>query len=283
MARLLTGIEAARAKREELQKRIERLRAQGTVPTVGLIRVGEKPDDIQYETAAAKLFERLGIRLEKRVFAEDVEAKRLLLEIERMNRDETVHGIMMFRPLPRRLNEEALVNAIAPHKDIDGMTNASLAGVFLNSGTGFAPCTAEACMELLDYYGIDPRGKRAVVVGRSQVIGRPVAMMLMHQNATVTICHSQTAELWKLCREADILVAAVGKARMIDASCIGNGATVIDVGINVMPDGSVVGDVDFDSVFPVAEAISPVPRGVGSLTTTILAAHIVKAAEERNE
>jgi methylenetetrahydrofolate dehydrogenase (NADP+)/methenyltetrahydrofolate cyclohydrolase len=202
----------------------------------------------------------------------------VLRAIEALNSDDSVHGVLIFRPLPKHIGDAAVCGALNPSKDMDGITDGSAAAVFKGAGTGFAPCTAQASMEILDHYGIDPTGKRAVVVGRSLVIGRPVAMMLMQRNATVTICHTKTADMPSVTKQAEILVVAAGKAGAVGANYVSGGQTIIDVGVNVNAEGKLCGDVDFAAAEPVVAGITPVPGGVGAVTTAVLASHVVKAA-----
>ena len=184
----------------------------------------------------------------------------------------------MFSPLPKTLNEEKIKQMIHPWKDVDGMSPVNVAKVFSGDSTGFAPCTAEAVMEILDYYKIDLKGKRVTIVGRSMVVGKPLSMLMLGRHATVTICHTRTKDLAGTCRNAEILAAAAGKARMISEDMAADGAVVVDVGINVDEDGNLCGDVDYDAVEGKASYITPVPRGVGSVTTSVLAKHVLRSA-----
>lgn len=210
---------------------------------------------------------------------EDISQEEFEGEFRKVNADETVHGILLFRPLPAHLDEEPVRKMINPYKDVDCMSDVNLAKVFAGDQSGFAPCTAEAVMEMLEHYGIDVCGKKVTVVGRSMVVGRPLAMLMLQKNATVTVCHTRTAELAETCRNADILVAAAGRAKMITSDMIGEGAIVADVGINADAEGKMCGDVDYEGALEKASFISPVPRGVGSVTTSVLALHVIKAAE----
>ena len=199
--------------------------------------------------------------------------------IQEINQDDSLHGCLIFRPLPPQINEKKIAALLAPGKDIDGFTDGSLAGVFKGEPSGFAPCTAEAAIAILKHYHVNLSGARAVVLGRSLVIGKPVAMMLLQENATVTICHSRTKDIAKTAKEADVLIAAVGQAKMVTPEFCNSGQVIIDVGINVDEEGKLTGDVDYDSVEVLVKAITPVPRGVGSVTTSILMKHVVEAAE----
>ena len=281
MAEILKGAPVAAALTDELAARCAALKARGIAPALAIIRVGERPDDVAYERGAIKRCEKVGIAVKQYLLPADTKQDELLRAIDGINADEGIHGCLMFRPLPRHLDERGICEALDVSKDVDCMTERSLAGVFTGSGRGFAPCTAQSVMELLRHYGINPARKRAVVVGRSLVIGRPVAMLLLAANATVTVCHSRTNRLEEFTRGADIVVAALGRARALDEDYFEPGQIVIDVGINDAGDGTLVGDVDFDSVEPLVDAITPVPAGVGSVTTSVLCAHVIEAAERR--
>lgn len=279
MAVIWKGAPVAAALSEALAARCQALCQAGVTPTLGLVRVGQRPDDISYETGAMKRCDKVGISVRQFLLPENCSREELLETIQEVNADPGIHGCLLFRPLPRREDEEEVCALLAPEKDVDGMTAGSLASVFTGKGPGFPPCTAQACLEILDHYGICLEGKRAVVIGRSLVIGRPVAMMLQAKNATVTMCHTKTADLPAVCREADVLIAAAGKAGVVDARFVRPGQLVLDVGIHVGADGKLCGDVQFDAVEPVVEAITPVPAGVGAVTTAVLAKHVVEAAE----
>ena len=282
MAKLLLGKEV----NEKLNARIiadcEALKARGVQPTLAIVRCGERPDDLSYERGATKRAETLGVAVENFVLPEDVSKEELLKVIDGINANDKIHGVLMFRPLPKHLkaDQDEICNRLDPRKDVDGMTDGSNAGVFMGKALGFAPCTPAACMEILDHYGIDCTGKKAVVIGRSLVVGKPAAMMLVKKNATVTICHTRTADLPAVCREADILIAAAGKAGMVGADFVRPGQIVVDVGINWNEqEQKLCGDVDFDAVAPIVKAITPVPGGVGTVTTSVLIGHVVEAAK----
>lgn len=279
MAELWKGAPVAAALTGQLTARTEQLTARGVTPTLAIVRVGQRPEDLSYERGALKRCQTIGIAVKQFILSEDSSQQDLLKVIQQVNTDPGIHGCLLFRPLPRHMDEEAVCAALSPAKDVDGITAGSLAGVFTGRGQGFPPCTAQACLELLRHYGYDLTGKRAVVVGRSLVIGRPAAMLLLHENATVTLCHTRTADLAAECRRADVLVAAVGRACAIGADCLAHGQVVIDVGINVDADGNLVGDVDFAAASALVDAITPVPGGVGAVTTSVLARHVVEAAE----
>ena len=280
MAKLLKGAPVAAKLAEGVAARAAELGSRGIVPTLCLIRVGERADDLSYERGLLKRAASAGVDVRKVVLDVACSQDELMAAIFAANEDPAVHGILMFRPLPTSLDEAAACEAVAPEKDVDCLTSTSLARVFTGSGEGYAPCTTDAVMHLLDDAGVSLEGARVAVVGRSLVIGRPVAMMLQAENATVTMCHSKTRDLAECCREADVLVVACGRARMVGADCVRAGQVVIDVGINWDESaGRLVGDVDFDAVEPVVDAITPVPGGVGSLTTAVLMKHVVQAAE----
>ena len=281
MATIFKGAEVNSALNARIAADVEALKARGVEPKLGIIRVGERPDDLSYERTAEKRAEKLGVAVEKIVLPEDVSQAELLGVIKGVNENPLIHGVLLFRPLPKHLDEDAVCNALAPEKDIDGITDLSCAGVFAGKELGFAPCTPSACMEILEHYGVELRGKKAVVIGRSLVVGKPAAMMLLKRNATVTVCHTRTADLPAVCREADVLIAAAGKARMVTADFVRPGQRVIDVGINWdEQEQKLVGDVDFDAVEPIVAAITPVPGGVGTVTTSMLIGHVVEAAKK---
>ena len=279
MALVLDGRAVAAAIDEDLARRIGVLRAKQIVPTLEILRIGNKKDDLYYERSLARHCRDLGISVETVALDEASYKDRLLDAVESANRDDRIHGCMVFRPLPDAALESEACKRLDPEKDVDGMTFASLAGVFTGTGMGHPPCTAEACIAILDHYGIPLRGRRAVVVGRSLVVGKPVSILLQNRDATVTMCHSKTKDLVKECRCADILVVAIGKAEAIDERFFSPGQIVVDVGINVDKTGVTRGDVDYNAASAIVEAITPVPGGVGSVTTAILCRHIVEAAE----
>ena len=280
MAEVLKGMPVAKAISEELKARSEALQAKGVTPTLAIFRVGERDDDLSYERGAMKRAGQTGVAVKNVVLPADVDSEAFFQALDELNKDETVHGILMFRPLPRQLDGEKARQMLAPEKDMDGCTDGSLAGVFANAKVGFPPCTAQAAMEILKFYGIDPKGKRAAVIGRSLVIGRPVAMMLMHANATVTICHTRTVDVPSVTKEADIVIAASGQMESVGAEYLSEGQTVIDVGIGWNEaKGKLCGDVKFEEAEPVVSAITPVPGGVGSVTTAVLCKHVIEAAE----
>ena len=280
MAEIWKGAPVAAALSETVAAEAAELTAKGVLPTLAIFRVGERDDDLAYERGAMKRCEKVGVRVKNVVLPADVDSDTFFRTLEALNTDPEVHGILMFRPLPKQLDGEKARRMLAPEKDVDGCTDGSLAGVFTNTALGFPPCTAQAAMELLRYYGVDPKGKRVAVIGRSLVIGRPVAMMLMHANATVTVCHTRTVDVPAVTREADIVVAASGQMESVGADYVSDGQTVIDVGIGWNEaKGKLCGDVKFEEVEPIVSAITPVPGGVGSVTTAVLCKHVIEAAE----
>ena len=280
MAELLKGALVARSITEKCAERAEKLQNRGVVPTLAIVRVGENDSDLSYERGAEKRCREAGIAVRGIHFAADVDNETYLSAIRELNEDNGVHGILLLMPLPPQLDEKAARKALIPGKDVDGCTAGSLAGVFMNSGEGFPPCTAQAAMELLDYYGVECRGKQAAVAGRSLVFGRPAAMLLMHRNATVTVCHSRTEEMDNVLRQADIVLVGIGKMESIGKEYFRPGQTVIDIGIHWNAEKQkLCGDVKFDEAETVVAAITPVPGGVGAVTTSVLAKHVIDAAE----
>lgn len=276
---LLKGLDVANSINAELIAKLEQDKKK--VPQLAIIRVGERPDDVSYERGATKKMEKIGFGCTSYVFDADIDNESFQKEFDKINDNNDVDGILLLRPLPKHLDEQAVVNRIRPEKDLDGISPVNLAKVFAGDESGFAPCTAEAVIEMLDYAGIDLTGKKVTVVGRSLVIGKPVAMLLMKKNATVTICHTKTRDMAAECRNAEVLVAAAGSAKMITADYVGKDAVVIDVGINVDEEGKLCGDVDTEAVAENASLATPVPGGVGSVTTSVLAKHLMKAAQMR--
>ncbi len=280
MAEILRGAAVTAELNEKMAARAAALKERGVVPTLAILRVGERPDDISYETGAMKRCEKIGVAVKNVILPGDVEPEAFYAELDALNRDPAVHGILMFRPLPGQLDSEKARRMLAPEKDVDGCTDGSLAGVFTNTPVGFPPCTAQAAMEILAYYGVECAGKRAAVIGRSLVVGRPAAMMLMHRNATVTICHRKTKDMPAVVRQADIVIVAAGQMETIGAAYFREGQTVIDVGIGWNEEkGKLCGDVIFDEAEPIVSAITPVPGGVGTVTTSVLVSHVVEAAD----
>ena len=278
MAEILKGMDVANAMKEGLIAENAALLAKGVTPCLAIVRVGERPDDLAYERGALKRFEGIGVATRVSAFPEDIAQSEFETEFKKINDDAGVHGILLFRPLPKHLDEGAILEIIDPAKDMDGMCDTNIAKVFAGDESGYAPCTPEGVIELLKHFEVPLKGAKVTLVGRSMVVGKPLAMLLLKEHATVTICHTRTVDLAAECRAADILIAAAGAAKMIGAEHVKEGTVVIDVGINVDEEGNLCGDVDFDAVEPLASKITPVPGGVGSVTTSILAKHTLKAA-----
>ncbi len=278
MAEILKGAPVAAALTEKLISRAEKLKSKNIIPTLAILRVGENPGDISYETGAMKRCEKIGINVKKFILPENSTGEKILDVIREINNDNSIHGCLMLRPLQDKKTEEKACEILSPSKDVDCMTSGSLAKVFIGHGEGYAPCTAEACVELINFYGIEISGKNIAVIGRSLVIGKPLSMMLQSLNATVTMCHSKTQELEKICRNSDIIAAAIGKAKFVDKNFISQGQIIVDVGINLDENNKLCGDVDFEQAEPIVKAITPVPAGVGSVTTAVLAKHVIEAA-----
>ena len=279
MAELLKGKPVAEAILARCAADAEKLKEDHVVPLLAILRVGENEADISYEKGAMKRCAQAGVAVRNVILPGDISQEQFDAELQKLNEDDAVHGILMFRPLPRHLNNEKARNMIAPEKDVDGCTDGSLAGVFTNTRTGFAPCTAQAAVEILDYYGIEIKGKNITVIGRSLVVGKPLALLLMNRNATVTVCHTRTKDVPAACQNADIVVAATGKMETVGSEYFHEGQTVIDVGISWNEEkGKLCGDVVFEEAEPIVSAITPVPGGVGSVTTSVLVSHVVEAA-----
>ena len=282
MAKLLKGAEVTASLNMAVQSEVEALKEKGILPTLCIVRVGEREDDIAYERSAVKRCEAMGVAVKHFVLPGEAAQDELLSVIQEVNRDDGIHGCLLFRPLPKQLDDNTVRNALCPEKDVDGVTDASLAGVFAGIDTGFPPCTPRACVEILDYYGVELKGRKVTVVGRSLVVGKPAAMMLLSRHATVTICHTRTVDMPALCRQADVLIVAAGRANVVDGSYLSPGQTVIDVGINVDEGGKLCGDVRFADAQAVVDAITPVPGGVGTVTTSVLVKHVVEAAKRQS-
>ena len=289
MAKQLLGKEVNEALVAALQTRTAALKEKGITPTLGIIRLGENPSDLSYEKGATKRAEEVGVAIKNYILPEETTKEELLSVIDGINADDSVHGVLMFRPLPKHLknDQDEICNRLAPCKDVDSMTHMSNAGVFEGQDLGYAPCTPAACMEILDHYGIDCKGKNAVVIGRSLVVGKPAAMMLMGKNATVTVCHTRTVNTAEICKNADIIISAAGVLGSLTKDFVREGQIVIDVSMNWNPEkitskgkGGMSGDCVFDEVEPSVAAITPVPGGVGAVTTSVLMKLVVEAAEK---
>lgn len=284
MEKKLLGRPVAEAIRERMLPLVQALADSGAAATLCIVRVGEQPGALAYERSARKTCEVLGICVRERALPEQSSTAELLELLDEVNTDPTIHGCLLLRPLPKHMDENAACEYIVPEKDVDGVTSRSVSRVFSGVKEGFPPCTAQACLEMLDYYGVPLAGADAVVIGRSLVVGRPVAALLTGRDATVTICHRKTRGLAAKCRRADILIVAAGCMGMVDASFAREGQIVLDVGTNADENGRLRGDVAFDEVSAVAAAVSPVPGGVGAVTTMVLAKHVIEAAlRQQNE
>ncbi len=273
---ILKGAEVSAKIKEEVQGLLGRL--NGQIPRLAIVRVGEKPDDLSYERGAMKKLASFGLEAQSYAFPEDISNEQFQEEFKKINENPDVTGILLLRPLPKQICQADIENMMDPKKDLDGISPINIAKIFAGDASGFAPCTAEAVVEMLKANHIEIAGKRAVIVGRSMVVGKPLAMLLMKENATVTVCHTRTIDLPGTCQSGEILIAAAGKAKMINGDYVRQEAVVIDVGINVDEDGKLCGDVDFQSIQEKASMTTPVPGGVGTVTTAVLARHLVLAA-----
>ncbi len=280
MAKILKGAEVTASLNQSLIERTAKLKEQNIIPTLAIVRVGQRDDDVSYEKGAVKRCQKIGVEVKHFILSEDVTEEKLADTIKTINEDNTIHGCLIFRPLPKHINEERIRKMLASQKDVDGITDGSLAGVFSGTGEGYPPCTAQACMEILDHFGYDMTGKKTVVIGRSLVVGKPAAMLLLKKNATVTMCHTKTVDMPDICRDADVLIVAVGKEEVVTKDYLSEGQIVIDVGIHVTNEDKLTGDVNFDEAEPIVSAITPVPGGVGTVTTSVLVKHTVEAAEK---
>ncbi len=274
----IDGKAIAQEYRAELALRVARLRDAGIVPGLAVVIVGEDPASKVYVRNKSLACEAIGMRSQVYALPADISQGQLTGFVRRLNADEAVHGILVQLPLPRSLDTHAVIEAIAPGKDVDGFRYQNV-GALVAGSPVFQPCTPLGVMKLLEHEGVALQGAHAVVVGRSNIVGKPMAMMLLAADATVTVCHSKTRDLAAMTRQGDVLIAAVGRARLIRGDMVKPGAVVIDVGVNRLPDGKLAGDVDFDSVAPVASRITPVPGGVGPMTIAMLLANTLRAAE----
>lgn len=280
---IMKGAPAAGMLCAETAERAARLAERGIIPCLAVLRVGEREEDTAYERSAARRCESVGVKLKSVALPSTADEAEVRAAIEELNRDRLVHGVLLMLPLPAQMDTRAVCDALAPEKDIDGVSSAAMADLYEGRGELFAPCTAQACMELLRYYGVEVSGKRAVIIGRSLVIGRPVSMLLLREDATVTLCHRHTEKLPEITREADIVIAAAGEKRLVKPEWLRLGQVVLDVGTNWDEElGRLCGDVS-DEAESLVGAISPVPGGVGAVTTAVLARHVVQAAERLAE
>jgi len=273
----LRGLPVVKSLVQKLEKQIQELKENGVIPKLAVVRVGEREDDIAYEKSIIKRFCDINAAVEVFTLPFNVSQDTLEETIISLNKDEVIHGIMLFRPLPGHLSQERIKTVIAEEKDVDCMGITNTAYVFDGNKKGYVPCTPQAVVEILDYYGVDLTGKKVTIVGRSLVVGKPLTMLLLERNATVTICHTKTANLADECKSADIIVACAGIAKMINADYIRAGQIVIDVGINIV-NGKLCGDVDYESVVNKVKAVTPVPGGVGTVTTSVLLKHTINSA-----
>ncbi len=279
MATVLSGKEVTAALNASLSARSAALLADGIRPCLAIVRLGQEPGDIAYERGAMKRAEAVGVAVRQYVLPRTASQEELLAVIREINEDTSVHGALLLRPFPVQIDDRTVRNALRAEKDMDGITDASLAGVFTNTPCGYAPCTAEACMAVLDHYGIDPAGMRTTVIGRSLVIGKPIAMMLLRRNATVTICHTRTKDMAREIRRAELVIAAAGQPKMVTADMLKDGQILIDVGVNVDEEGNLCGDADYEAAGHLDLSITPVPGGVGTVTSSVLMRHVIEAAE----
>lgn len=274
----LRGKKVSDGIKEYVSKELETL---SFVPKLAIVRVGENPDDMSYERGATKKLKSFGLDVASYVFSQDISDEDFKKAFKDINEDDEVTGILLLRPLPRTINEKDIENMIDPKKDLDGISPINIAKVFAGDTTGFSPCTAEAVIEVLKAYDIELTGKRVTVVGRSMVVGKPVSMLLLKENATVTMTHTRTVDLKKTCSDAEIVIAAAGRAKMLNSDYCGQDAVMIDVGINVDKNGKLCGDVDYATLDGKASAATPVPGGIGTITTAVLAKHLIQAAKMR--
>ncbi|ENK0839725.1 bifunctional 5,10-methylenetetrahydrofolate dehydrogenase/5,10-methenyltetrahydrofolate cyclohydrolase [Clostridium botulinum] len=282
MTKILYGNEVALKIKEDLKLRIDKLKEKNIIPKLAILRMGNKQDDIAYERSIIKSCEKFNIETKVEELKEDILEEDFLKLMERLNNEKDIHGILVFRPYPKHLNENIINSSISLNKDVDCMHPLNLERIFEGDLDGFMPCTPEAVIEMLKYYDIDLKGKNIVIINRSMVVGKPLSMMSLAHNATVTVCHSKTIDLQSITKKADIVVTAIGKAKLIKEEYFNEDSIVIDVSINVDENGKLCGDVDFENVKEKVGAITPVPKGVGSVTTTLLLKHIVEAAEKNS-
>ncbi|MGP1569720.1 MAG: bifunctional 5,10-methylenetetrahydrofolate dehydrogenase/5,10-methenyltetrahydrofolate cyclohydrolase [Eubacteriales bacterium] len=279
MAEILSGAQVAQKLDCELQEKVAGLNEKGVFPTLCVIRVGENTQDLAYERGLSKKADKLGIKVKKFVYEESISQEELACEVKKIDADDKNHGILIFKPLPKHIDEKKVLMQISPQKDVDGVTDASMLGIYTGEKIGNPPCTPKACINILKHYNIELKGKKAVVLGRSPVVGKPLSLMLLSEDATVTVCHSKSENLEKICSEADILIVAVGKAKMVGKEFVSRGQIVIDVGINMGEDGKLCGDVNFEEAADEVSMISPVPGGVGTVTASVLMSHVIDMAE----
>ncbi|ENQ3104336.1 methenyltetrahydrofolate cyclohydrolase /5,10-methylenetetrahydrofolate dehydrogenase (NADP+) [Bacillus sp. 491mf] len=278
VAVIIKGNEVAEKKRSQLKENVAELKKQGIVPGLAVILVGDDPASHSYVKGKEKGCEQVGIYSELITFPDSITQDRLLAEIDRLNNDDRIHGILVQLPLPNHIEEKAIIEKISPEKDVDGFHPISIGRMMTGQDT-FLPCTPHGILELVKETNLDITGKHVVVIGRSNIVGKPVGQLFLNENATVTYCHSKTANIKELTKLADILIVAVGRAKMVTADYVKEGAVVIDVGVNRLETGKLCGDVDFDDVLNVASHITPVPKGVGPMTITMLLENTVLSAQ----
>lgn len=281
MAKLIDGKVISAAVKAEVAEEVSKLKKQGITPGLAVIIVGEDPASKVYVANKEKACEAIGMASYKYALPENTSEAELLELIKKLNNDDKVNGILCQLPLPRHLNEELIINSIVPEKDVDAFHPHNVGKIMIGN-YDFLPCTPAGIMEMLKYENIDIEGKECVVIGRSNIVGKPMSMLLLHKNGTVTVCHSRTKNLKEVCRRADILVAAVGRANFVSADMVKEGAVVIDVGINRLDNGKLCGDVNFEEVEPIASYITPVPGGVGPMTIATLMKNTLTAAKKQN-
>lgn len=280
--KIISGKEVAEHITAELKNKAESLKkGNRRLPKLVIIRVGEKPDDLSYQKGAVKRMDMIGVIHEEVHFEENVPKEEFYKEFDEINNDESVDGILVLRPIPKHLDEDRLMNTINPKKDIDAISPVSLGKLMTGDKNGFAPCTAAGVIEILKYAGVKIRGKKVTIIGRSNVVGRPLALLFVSEDATVTVCHSFTADVKQAGKNAEILVASCGKAKLINSEYVAENAVVIDVGINFDENGKLCGDVDINDIEAVAAACTPVPGGVGAVTTSMLAKQLLLAYEAK--
>ncbi|WP_010283058.1 bifunctional methylenetetrahydrofolate dehydrogenase/methenyltetrahydrofolate cyclohydrolase FolD [Bacillus timonensis] len=276
--KIINGFEISQKKRKQIKEKVELLKAEGVIPGLAVILVGNNPASRSYVTGKGKASQEAGIHFELIEFPETIDEQKLLQEIERLNHDENIHGILVQLPLPKHINEESVIESISPEKDVDGFHPISIGRMMTGQDT-FLPCTPHGMIELLKEKKIELNGKHVVVIGRSNIVGKPAGQLFLKENATVTYCHSKTKNMKEITKLADILVVAIGRPKFVTSDYVKEGAVVIDVGVNRLETGKLCGDVDFDDVLKVASYITPVPKGVGPMTITMLLENTVLSAE----
>lgn len=282
MAEVIKGKPVADKISEDLIQEIEVLKEKNIQPKLSIVRVGARPDDLAYERGALGRCKKVGIETEVKELPEDITQEEFIVELKKLNEDKDVNGILIFRPLPEHLDESVIKYIIAPEKDVDCLSPINVGKMTEGDATGFPPCTPTAVIEILKFYGVELQGKDCAIIGASMVVGKPTALLLLNENATISVCHIYTKDSAKFARQADVVVVGVGVPRLVKENWIAEGTVVIDVGINVDDEGNLCGDVDFEMVKNKATMITPVPGGVGSVTTSILAKHVVKACKQQN-